>query len=492
MRKLLFAVACFGLLVLPVMAQNVPPQYLNVTNTDGSLESGWVVGFPTGSSDYFNSRHDGLSGLAIAGASVGSADFGSGTAYPRVGLYDANFTVDATGNTPDLATGTEANNVPGGGAVYNYVYGSFGGNYFPAVEPQHVAAQLPPGDSGLLGIGNDDTSTTLFAGWTLDGYASVSNGGYNFGLNAIVDEIKVLQNLPGSMNSGFYEYLNNADEMGDFTTVTVAAGQFYGVYYVSSRSGVRWQLWLSFLGAPIKKVGPTLFAFPFGGGSFIRAGDFFPVGFGGFTFNFVAIGGIPGVKGTVDISNEVTLITLPDPSCNWGTKDDGTYEGGWVVSIPAGSSDYFNTWYNCLLTPPITTVTDYKLAVMDFGSLATQYPTSGVFGPNYTVDASGWTPDLGNGFGVQPFTYVPLTFVSTSGLLVTNDFVDFPYSTFGTDDVHGVIQFPAGDSGLLGIGGDTTPTPSISWGTGWTVDGFTTPTNRFDGTAGWGMRLGSF
>ncbi|MEW6747761.1 MAG: hypothetical protein AB1486_33960, partial [Planctomycetota bacterium] len=117
MRKLLFAVACFGLLVLPVMAQpqNVPPQHLNVTNTDGGCESYWVVSFPSGSSDYFNSRHDGLSGRPIAGVSTATADFGSGTSYPRTGLFDANITLDATGNTPDLATGTSAGALPGGG-----------------------------------------------------------------------------------------------------------------------------------------------------------------------------------------------------------------------------------------------------------------------------------------------------------------------------------------------------------------------------------------
>lgn len=484
MRKLLFAVACFGLLVLPVMAQNVPPQHLSVTNTDGQLESGWVVSFPTGSSDFFNARHDGLSGRPIAGVSVGSADFGSGTAYPQAGLYDANLGLDASGNTPDLTSGFNSGLVNGGGVVFNYVYGPFAGNQFPATEPQHVIAQLAPGDSGLLGIGNDDTSTTLFAGWTLDGYTTPANGGYNFGLNAIVNAISELQAIPGvPLNSYLHEYISNGDETGDFTTVTVGAGGFYGIVYQSERSGVLWQVWLSFLGAPLKKLSPTLFTFTSGGGGFLRAGDVWPGGFGGLTFNFVAIGGVPGVKGTVHISNEVTLKTKPDSG--WGTKDDGSYEAGYVVSIPTGSSDYFNNNFNIGVGP--TTVKDYKLPVMDFGTAATSYPTSGVFGTNYGIDGTGYTPDLTAGQAVAPFTFVPGTFATTSGQDTINDFADFPYATFPTNDVHGVIQFPPGDSGWLGVGTDTNST--ITSGSCWTLNGYTSPANRFG--ARWGIRLGS-
>ena len=35
-----------------------------------------------------------------------------------------------------------------------------------------------------------------------------------------------------------------------------------------------------------------------------------------------------GVDGTSQI------VALPDSACNWGIKDDGTYEAGYVVSIP--------------------------------------------------------------------------------------------------------------------------------------------------------------
>ncbi|MEW6745632.1 MAG: hypothetical protein AB1486_23015 [Planctomycetota bacterium] len=482
--------AAFVLLALSATAQDVPPQHLNVTNTDGACESYWVVSFPSGSSDFFNSRHDGLQGRPIAGVSTATADFGSGTSYPRTGLFPANFTLDATGNTPDLTSGASAGPLPGGGVVYNYVFGAFAANYAPPGEPNHVATQFPPGDSATLAIANDDTSTTLFSGWTQDGYTTPAYGGYNFGLNAVVDRIAELQGI-APFEGGLAQYLYASDERGDFLRATVATGDFYGLLYDNATSGVLWQIWLSFLGVPFKRLSPTLFTFPSGGGGYLRAGDFWPFGFGGFTFNFVAVSGMPGVPGSVRVSNEVTLVTLPDAPCNWGIKDDGTIESGWVVSIPGGPSDYFSNYFNCGITPPVNNVTSFKLAVLDFGGTATAFPLSGVFIANATLDPSGWTPDLSHGWGVQPFTFPPLVFATTSGRYVTNDISpDIPYSTFGTDDVHGVVQFPSGLSSL-GIGADTTPTPTVVWGSTWTNDGYQTPANRFDSVAGWGLRLGS-
>ncbi|MEW6744714.1 MAG: hypothetical protein AB1486_18330 [Planctomycetota bacterium] len=469
------------------VAQNVPPQYLNVTNTDGSLESAWVESHP-GPSDYWNSRFDGLSGRPIAGVAAGSADLGVDWVYPRAGLYDANWTLDPTGNTPDLSSGFTAGPVPGGDVVFNYVFGSFGGSVVPVLEPQHVVCQSPP--DGLMGIGNDDDTTTVFAGWTNNGYTPPAHGRYNWGLNPVVDAIAELKALPGGCHSYLHQYLSWTDETGDFTSLTRRLGQFYGLLYHTSCLGARWQVWLSSLGTPITKLTGKLFAIPSGGGGYLRAGDFLPCGFGGFTYSFVGVGGVPGVQGTVHISNEVTLILLPDPVSPWGIKDDGSIETGWVVSIPSGSSDYFSNWFYCCQTPFY--VTDFWVAVLDFGTTATSFPMSGVFAANHTLDPSGWTPDLSQGWGVQPFTFVPLTFATTSGMYVTNDFPDIPYATFGTDDVHGVIQFPPGDSGWLGVGGDTTLTPAVCWGSTWTINGYTTPANRFDGTAGWGIRLGSY
>lgn len=492
MRKLLFAVACVGLLALPVLAQNIPPQHLNWGNSDGELDSGWVVSIPAGSSDYFNSRYDSTNWAArrVAGVGLGSADFGSGTSYPMAGLFSANLGVDPSGNTPDLSSGFSAGSVPGGGVVYNWVYGSFGGSVTPGSNPQHVTCQFPPGDSGLLGIGQDDDAPAgNHSGWTLDGYGTPSNGtGADFGLNVIIDAVAELTALPGRQ-SYLREYLNCSDETGDFTRATVQVGDDIGFYFVTDSRGSLWDLFFSFLGAPIALATGPFPTFASGTGGFFRACSQWPLGFGGFTFNFVAVAGVPGTKGSVHVSNEITLISLADPGCNWGVKDDGTYEAGYVVSIPSGSSDYFNNWMSCRGVPPgVNNITDMKVPVMDFGTTASAYPTSGVFDANYGVDASGWTPDLFAGYQVAPFTFPFGTFCTTAGQDVIRNFPDIPYASLGTqDDEHAVIQFPLGDPGLLGVGTDTNST--IVSGSGWTLDGYASPTNRF--ALRFGLRLGS-
>jgi hypothetical protein len=288
------------------------------------------------------------------------------------------------------------------------------------------------------------------------------------------------------------EVVDLGDYTGDFTTVTIGAGDDYGVGFFAGASGTLWMFFLSFLGLPVKATTGALPTIPDGTGhGFLRGGTPWPLGFGGFTFNFVAVSGQPGVPGTVGVSNEITIITTPDPGCNWGIRDDGLYEAGYVVSIPSGSSDYFNVNYNCLTSPGVSNILDMKVAVMDFGSTASAYPTTGVFDTNYTVDPSGLTPDLSIGYQVAPFTYPPGTFASTSGLMITRTFATpIAYGVFPTDDIHSVIQFPPGDSGLLGVGGDTVNT-NPDWYNAWTLDGYTTPGNDFSGTAGFGLRLGS-
>ncbi|MEW6741799.1 MAG: hypothetical protein AB1486_03485 [Planctomycetota bacterium] len=502
MRKMALALALLGLLAMPTMAQpqNVPPQHLSITRTDGWLESGWVVSVPSGSSDHFNVRYDGLANRPLIGVAVGSADFGSGTSYPKAGFCEPNLALDPSGNTPDLFKGVSVGpiaggGVPGGGGLpaFNYVYGSFGSGWVTFHEdPVHVLCQFPPGDSGTLAIGADENPPCeSFSGWTLDNYQTPSiRENVDWGLNAVVWAIRELQEQPDPPNSYLHFYLSWNDETGDFRYIwTAAAGVFVGTVYQTSLAGSLWQLWQSFLGVPIKRLSPTLFTFPSGGGGYLRAGDFWPVGFGGLTFNFVAVGGKPGVPGSLHVSNEVTLQTLPDAPCTWGRKDDGSIESGWVVSVPSGSSDYFSNWFNCMVVPPITTVTDFKLSVMDFGTTATSYPSSGVHVANTAIDPSGWTPDLSFGWAVAPFTFVPFTFATTSGMYVQRDFADIPYVSFGTDNVHGVIRFPPGDSGWLGVGADTNS--GGPWGSSWTFNGYSTPANRFDTKVGWGLRLGA-
>ncbi|MEW6745629.1 MAG: hypothetical protein AB1486_23000, partial [Planctomycetota bacterium] len=306
----------------------------------------------------------------------------------------------------------------------------------------------------------------------------------DLGLNANIDLCQEHAGSGGTL--GFY--VNLAWRTGDFVLVEdVSSGDEIGAAFFAPFSESRWMMFLSFRGVPIQRATSILPTIPDGGCGYYRWGTLWPGGFGGQTLNFVSVSGVPGVPGTIGVSNEVTIVSQPGPGCNWGIKDDGTFESGWVVSIPAGSSDYFSNWFNCGFTPPVTAVTDFKLAVFDFGTTRTAYPLSGVFIANATLDPSGWTPDLSMGWGVQPFTFPP-----GGGIFVTNDInPDIPYSTFGTDDVHGAIQFPPGDSGYLGVGGDTTPTPAIAWGSTWTLNGYQTPANRFDAIAGWGLRLGA-
>src|SRR5262245_34877313 len=81
----------------------------------GLMDSGWVVQFPTGSSDYFNLADPVYHGVGIPDScviddkplcaiGVSVADFGSGRTYATIGLFSPNIALDPTGLTPDLAS----------------------------------------------------------------------------------------------------------------------------------------------------------------------------------------------------------------------------------------------------------------------------------------------------------------------------------------------------------------------------------------------------
>jgi hypothetical protein len=493
MRKVLFAAACLGLLVLPAYAGDSAASTANLTNTDGNADSGWVVSNPAGSSDYFNTRYDNgpghgsIVGFSVVGVSLASADFGSGASYPTAGSFDANLGVDPSGNTPDLGSGSSATNVPGSGIVFNWVYANIP-NIVVASAPVHGVVQFPPGDPGLLGIMVDTQPAGVnnFSGFTTDGYATPAVDGTgigDMGMNLNID-LSAVNTHPHILLSTRF-----TDEVGDFATVTTQAGKELGAAFFATAPNAKWMMFLSFLGTPIKPVTGPLPVIPDGGGGYLRAGTTWPAGFGGLTLNFVAVSGIPGSKGSVQVSNEVTIITLDDPNTSWGIYDDCTYEGGWVVSIPSGSSDYFNVNFQGSGTPPAS-ITDIQVAVMDFGSAATAYPNSGAVGANLGLDGSGNTPDLGNPYDTAPLPYAAGLFATTCGQMTVRTFVPaVPYGSVTSDNVHGIIQFPAGDPGLLGVGGDTIST-FISGNSGWTLDGYTSPSNLV-GYANWGIRLGS-
>src|SRR5262245_34368098 len=78
-------------------------------------DSGWVVQFPTGSSDYFSAAYAAVTTLNVEGGTVSKAlpiksvgvsvaDFSSGHSYPTIGVFRPNVGLDASGNTPDLSS----------------------------------------------------------------------------------------------------------------------------------------------------------------------------------------------------------------------------------------------------------------------------------------------------------------------------------------------------------------------------------------------------
>ncbi|MFO0981964.1 MAG: hypothetical protein U1E76_09515 [Planctomycetota bacterium] len=150
---------------------------------------------------------------------------------------------------------------------------------------------------------------------------------------------------------------------------------------------------------------------------------------------------------------------------------------GWVVQFPTGSEDYFNAVFDVIAGSgnadgqnvvadglPITSI---AVSVADFGSGRT-YATVGVYTPNLAVDSTGATPDLASPVSqsFSPVLSPPVLF----------DYVVFDLNEGaipgGQTKVHGVEQFPPGDSGLLGIGADTRGTGLRA---GLTTDGYATP-----------------
>lgn len=496
MRRFLFTAAAVALVPLTAMAQSDPARP-HTMKTDGSTESGWVVSIPAGSSDFFNVRYDNNTATAV-GITVAVADFGALSTYPRLGIYGANLGVDATGNTPDLSNAFVELLSP------SLLTGQIGPHEDVPVPATgvtglaHVAVQFPPGDSGLMGV-HADTDTSDRGGnsgpgspdpfdasfFTTDGYSSVAVGPFgagDFGLGIVKDPVSsTFEGAGGTLKLT----VANGDLTGDFNTVRVIASDDFGLYIAAADfgnpAGTLWLLFISFLGAPILPVGPVLPTLPGSPGSrFIRIASSWPFGAGGITINFVAITGAPGVPGSVGITNEVTVSSLADPNVSWGANDDGSYETGWVVQIPSASSDYFCSAYG---NPPGATTVDLALAAMDFGATVSSYPRSGLAAPNTGLDGTGLTPDIAFGvYAEAPAFFTAGTFVTTSGQLVT---VTLGLLLSAADAAVGFIQFPPGDPGLLGIGGDTNST-ALPNKNGWTLNAFTTPANAFG--VNWGLR----
>lgn len=496
MRRFLLTAAIFGSAAALGQAQN--PFQLRDTKTDGNTDSGWVVQAPAGSSDFFNVRYDLPANTHSWGISISVADFGATAAFPQVACGGANLGLDPSGQTPDLGNVfLSFSNVPGTGALHQTVDLTTPGGITLPGGITHIWCQFPPGDPGLLGISADSNGNTNNGGggecsgpnpydssaFTLDGYSTpgAQFGSGEFHLNGIAD--------PGNTQTRLRLHGNQTH--GDYTDYLTGKGLAFGVgVWAPNRApnATLWLLFLSFLGAPIQPVGPVLPTLPVdadGNGSTdfraIKATGSWPSGAGNLTLNFVAISGSPGVLGSIQTSNEVTVCSLPDPPPTpWGVVDDGTIESGWVVAIPAGSCDYFSQLFDAC---PTITLTGRSTAVMDFGTTASSYPNSGFAPPNTGLDPSKLSPDLGNPYLDIPMLFPSLTFCTTSGQYVVE--TNITNTNVSGLDILGFVRFPPGDPGLLGIGGDTTLPRGK---TGWTLDCFSTPANPFGTTANWGMR----
>lgn len=168
----------------------------------------------------------------------------------------------------------------------------------------------------------------------------------------------------------------------------------------------------------------------------------------------------------------------------FGRLDDGAIEGGFVVQLPSGSSDYFNNNFGSGAGQ--NGVIALSIAVLDLGTAVPEFPSAGISNANLGVDPTGNTPDVA-GPGVlatiSPFTFTAGTFATTSGLYVSHA-VAVAGGLLGAN-VHGWLQFPPGDAGLLQLGIDETNPAGRSL---FSIDGYSSPATKLT-TGNGGIRL---
>jgi hypothetical protein len=485
------------------LAGDVEDSTIWVTDLQGAIDSAWVVASPTGSSDYFSVAHHVASGnpngadlteaLPIVGVAVSVADFGSGRTFPSVGVYQPNLTLDPTGLTPDLSAAIVEMLSPTNPAppLFTFVPFETSEAGIPPGSTTAVAAvKLPPGDPGLLAVGADSNITPAgTSGFSTDGYTTpaMSLTFLDLGLNPGQDNLggpscKASDRVPngrlrvslGSGNTG----------SGDRLSVSVVPGDELTLSFFGTMPGDRFRMYFDvFPCSPVLPFGPTLATIPDpdGDGSFRRVTATWPYLFGVNSLNFSVVWGneacpAPGAGFT----NCITIVStaLPD----WGRYDDGEFEDAWVVQIPSGSSDYFNLNFG-QPTSNVNGVTEVVIAPLDFVTAVPAFPTAGVSNANLAVDPSGNTPDIVSPLAVvTPFTFPSGTFATTSGAMIHHS-VSVPGGALGAD-VHGWLQFPPGDPGLLAVAADDN---SLGYYGFYTLDGYATPAISFFDL--WGIRL---
>src|SRR5262245_8606041 len=198
-RWIAFLAVSSALLFSPgARARTGEESVLWVTDTDGTMESAWLVNVPAGSSDFFSVAHDVVTAqqteelcasLPITAISLSVADFGSATTFPRVGVYRSNLGLDPTGNTPELSLPLVQvfNPVVTPKQMFDFVEVDTPEATIPGGTTKlHAVVQLPPNDTGQLAIGADTSSTPRGTSFmSEDGYQqpAVPFFGGNLGLN---------------------------------------------------------------------------------------------------------------------------------------------------------------------------------------------------------------------------------------------------------------------------------------------------------------------
>jgi hypothetical protein len=448
--------------------------------------------------------------LPITGIAVSVADFGSGRTYAVVGLYNPNLVLDSSGNTPDLSNPlTYAVSPPlTPPPLFDYVTYDLPDATIPAGSTKiHSVVELPPGDSGLLTVGGDSNTTHLglaTSGFTTDGYATpaIMMSFIDIGLNPGQDNSTTVSCKAEEREPHGRLRVSNPTQLigsGDRLSLTIRAGDPIQLAFFGPQIGDMARLYCTLAPTnpvipreadrnlapciPAVHLGPVLTTTPDpdGSGSYLRVDATWPAGYGGRAFQFRAAWGNPACSNPgVGFTNCVTVIAKPDPE--FGICDDGTVETGWVVQIPSGSSDYFNNSFGAPFGK-VNGVVGLTISVLDFGTSAAGYPTSGVSNANLVVDPSGNTPDIGNPLAaVSPFTFPPGSFETTSPSYTSHG-VSIPGGSLSAH-VHGWVQFPPGDPGLLGVGGDTTQNNGCSF---FSLDGYSSPAISF--FVNWGIRI---
>lgn len=508
MRKLLFGLLALAMVATPAFAgHNADSTIWGWTAL--TIDSGWYVGAGAGG-DYFsvayfvdngnplsnNQRNILAQALPVSGVAVSVADFASGDTYPAVGVYRTNTGLSPI--TPDLSqpiSETFSPTLPSGIPLYQYVCFDSPEGAIPAGDVTVVAAVKDPEDGGALGIGADSGAGQGTTGFTTDSYttpaisATFLDQGINVGQdNSATTACKPSLRIPHGRlrvdNEGTLGIGN-----GDDLTVVAKGGTALKFAFFGSKSGDIWQFWYNLPGClPVLPIGPYLptVADGDGDGSYLRIGATWPSGFGGLTFQFSAVWGNPGCLAPgAGFTNCITVITLPDPPSGVITCDDGTYESGWVVSIPAGPSDYFDNDYAGL--GGANGVTHLSYAIRDFVTTASAFPSAGIAPPDLVTDPAGNSPNLGAAWANIAYTFPVGQFDYTTGTVTSNALPGggVGSGTIGANKVLAYVQFPPGDYGALGIGGDTNS--GSSGCSNWTLNGYSTPAYTF--FVNWGMRL---